>query len=530
MELKLEIVSFQKSLMGDGQAHVFDETGGSIGRGRDNAWVLPDPNRYVSTRHAEIDWADGRFRITDVSTNGVFVNGAATALGRDGRAILSDGDRLVLGDYEIAVRLDARAATAAAAKPRPAPPAFGPSAVQTAPDILDVIGKRRTEPRLGSLEIPEDPAAFRPAPPLQAQPPLQARPPQPVPPRPADPPPRLGTPLPPPPPRPAPRPQAPAGPPAGIPDDDDLMAPPSRPPLRPVGRPPVSSPAAPPLAAPPPAAPPPAAPPPIARPLLPDDLDDLLPGGGGTRPPPAATPVPKAVPTTVAASPPRTELPDDLDDLLPSIPAADVLPDGVPLVRPVPGTGNREEPLSPPIVAAPDPPPRPLAAEPSARPAELPAVASDAVTGALADGLGLDPRSLGGIDPRVTATTVGRAARVAALGIAGAIDARNALARAAGIDARELGQDDDNPFLTYRSGEAALRHCLSGATPGQTLDSATQGSVAALTVTATAAAAALDAVLDRLNADGPAGSADQVREIFGAAFLNAYHREMKRSN
>ena len=122
-----------------------------------------------------------------------------------------------------------------------------------------------------------------------------------------------------------------------------------------------------------------------------------------------------------------------------------------------------------------------------------------------------------------------RGARPGARATAGAIDARNALARAAGIDARELGRDDDNPFLTYRSGEAALRHCVSGATPGQTLDSATRESVSALTVTAAAAAVALDAVLDRLAADGPPGSAERVREIFGAAFLNAYHRETSRS-
>ncbi len=105
MHLKLEIISFQKSLMGEGHTHTFDASGGSIGRSRDNSWVLPDPNRYVSSCHAVVDVADGRFRITDTSTNGLFLNGSSTALGRDQRATLSDGDRLVLGDYEIAVRV-----------------------------------------------------------------------------------------------------------------------------------------------------------------------------------------------------------------------------------------------------------------------------------------------------------------------------------------------------------------------------------------------------------------------------------------
>lgn len=515
MELRLEIVSFQKTLMGDGQARVFDETGGSIGRGRDNSWVLPDPNRYVSTRHAEIDCVDGRFRITDVSTNGVFVNGSAAALGRDGRAVLSDGDRLVMGDYEIAARLQERAALPPRAGVPPSPlqaaaGGFSQGSAQDAPDILDVVGRRRAEPRLGPLEIPEDPAAFRPRPAER---------------RPIEPPLRAG-PLPPPPPRPAARaapPQPPAGAAQAIPDDVDLVAP---------------SPAAPPVLAPlavaervvPPAAP---------RHLLPDDLDDLLPDGPEQRPAAAVPPV----------APPRPPLPDDLDDLLRSpaawpddllpggglpvaAPPGGVLPDGVPLVRPVPGTGNRPEPLSPAPALAPSEPDRRDVAGPAPSAAVSDPAASwtdGAVAAALAEGLGLDARSLGGLDPRATTVTVARAARAAALGIAGAIDARNALARAAGIDARELGRDDENPFLTYRSGEAALRHCLTGVVPGGTLDSATRESVTALTVTAAAAAAALDAVLDRLASDGPPGSAEQVREIFGAAFLNAYHREMKRS-
>lgn len=520
MELRLEIVSFQKTLMGDAQSHVFDASGGSIGRGRDNSWVLPDPNRYVSSRHAEIDCVDGRFRITDVSTNGVFLNGSATALGRDGRATLSDGDRLVMGDYEIAVRLQGRVRPPDRATPVPSPRsplAFGSAPPQDAPDILDVVSRRRTEPRFGPLDLPDEPVGFRP-------------PPASVPDRP----------LPPPPPRPAARPvaaQPPAmqpaaarpAPPPGIPDDVDLTAAPaSAPPLPPA---PPTVPAA-------------------ARPVLPDDLDDLLPGGPADRPP-LRTPPRDTLPQSHLPRPtlPQPALPDDLDDLLPepatrqdARPAsrpADALPDGVPLLRPIPGTGNRREPLSPAPAAEAPPASLPPSTEPAAPDGRPPAAhtapvqsaAADAgLAGAIAAGLGLDPRTLAGLDQRAVAETVARAARAAALGVAGAIDARNALARAAGVDARELGSDDDNPFLTYRSGEAALRHCVTGAAPGHTLDKATRDSVAALTVTAGAAAVALDAVLDRLAAEGPPGSAERAREIFGAAFLNAYHRETKRAN
>ncbi|MFI0377552.1 MAG: FHA domain-containing protein, partial [Candidatus Thiodiazotropha sp.] len=33
----------------------FDEQGGSIGRRDENDWVLPDPERFISGRHAQID-------------------------------------------------------------------------------------------------------------------------------------------------------------------------------------------------------------------------------------------------------------------------------------------------------------------------------------------------------------------------------------------------------------------------------------------------------------------------------------------
>ena len=86
VEVTLEVVSAQRGELGGARSHTCTESGGSIGRGSDNSWVLPDPNHYVSRRHAGIRWSGGRFLITDTSTNGVFVNGAA--LGRDGQARL----------------------------------------------------------------------------------------------------------------------------------------------------------------------------------------------------------------------------------------------------------------------------------------------------------------------------------------------------------------------------------------------------------------------------------------------------------
>lgn len=83
----------------------FDEHGGSIGRREENDWVLPDPERFISGRHALISFEHGRFYITDVSSNGVFLNHADIPLGNQGRAPLGQGDILTIGEYEISVSL-----------------------------------------------------------------------------------------------------------------------------------------------------------------------------------------------------------------------------------------------------------------------------------------------------------------------------------------------------------------------------------------------------------------------------------------
>jgi type VI secretion system protein len=83
----------------------FDQQGGSIGRRQENDWVLPDPERFISGRHALVDFSDGAFYLTDISSNGVFLNRSTTPLGKDNRIALQDGDIISIGDYEISVTL-----------------------------------------------------------------------------------------------------------------------------------------------------------------------------------------------------------------------------------------------------------------------------------------------------------------------------------------------------------------------------------------------------------------------------------------
>jgi type VI secretion system FHA domain protein len=84
----------------------FDEEGGSIGRRDENDWVLPDPERFISGRHAQVDFSEDSFYITDLSSNGIFINRSAQPLGKNNRAALQNGDTINIGDYQIDVVIE----------------------------------------------------------------------------------------------------------------------------------------------------------------------------------------------------------------------------------------------------------------------------------------------------------------------------------------------------------------------------------------------------------------------------------------
>ena len=106
MPLKLEVTSEHKTLLGDDAVREFRGGGGTIGRALDNDWILPDRDRFISGRHATIDFRKGAWYLADISTNGVYVNDENEPLGRGNPRRLFDGDRLRMGDFEFTVRID----------------------------------------------------------------------------------------------------------------------------------------------------------------------------------------------------------------------------------------------------------------------------------------------------------------------------------------------------------------------------------------------------------------------------------------
>ena len=193
MLLALSVISGQGSSLGSSAYKIFDERGGSIGRLDVNDWALPDPERFVSSRHAVVRFQGGGFCLEDVSTNGTFINEPERPVSKSEPVRLKDGDRLFIGDYEILVQLIENGVGAGDAGSAPLPAqSSGPSVSLGTDDPLAVIGVGA-----GSAAAPEVPqpaasqAAVAQAPISQApvaQPPISpAEVPKPAAPAPGDP-------------------------------------------------------------------------------------------------------------------------------------------------------------------------------------------------------------------------------------------------------------------------------------------------------------------------------------------------------
>jgi type VI secretion system protein len=103
MPLVLKIKSYHRLAPDQETSKSLDAGRLTIGRGTDNDWTLPDPHKLVSKLHCVIAGADGHYELTDQSKNGVYLNGSLDPVGPDNPVILSAGDRLQIGEYELEV-------------------------------------------------------------------------------------------------------------------------------------------------------------------------------------------------------------------------------------------------------------------------------------------------------------------------------------------------------------------------------------------------------------------------------------------
>ncbi|NIE75296.1 type VI secretion system-associated FHA domain protein TagH [Pantoea sp. Ap-967] len=187
MALRLTITSYHKITPGQRPEMVLETGAITLGRATDNDWVLPDPERLVSSRHCVIQFKDGRPYLTDNSTNGVELVHAGIRMRRGNSEPLMDGEVIRIGEYEIQVRLDHAFAmpqaaqaqansfealmanqVAASAPISGAPAAFlqGAPSHDTLPDLFDFLGPGSVPPASQPDHVPAQQHDFRPPAPV----------------------------------------------------------------------------------------------------------------------------------------------------------------------------------------------------------------------------------------------------------------------------------------------------------------------------------------------------------------------------
>lgn len=117
MSLTLQVVRYQGSAPVQASSISVNQQPMVIGRRPDCDLILPDPERFISSQHAQVSWDNGAYHLVDISTNGTYVNHAETPVGEGNSVQINDGDEINIGDYDIQVSIRADSAEAVATIP-----------------------------------------------------------------------------------------------------------------------------------------------------------------------------------------------------------------------------------------------------------------------------------------------------------------------------------------------------------------------------------------------------------------------------
>ena len=105
MELVFEMLNTKQFVPTQLCQKTFKQAGGVIGRGEDCDWIIPDRKRHLSNHHALISYREGRFFLTDTSSNGIQSSASGARLHKGDTVRIEHGSVYVLGDFEIRARL-----------------------------------------------------------------------------------------------------------------------------------------------------------------------------------------------------------------------------------------------------------------------------------------------------------------------------------------------------------------------------------------------------------------------------------------
>jgi len=106
MPIVITIIKAPESVSISETSKTFDESGGTLGRAKDNLWILDDPERFLSSCHCQVSFENNQYYLTDLSTNGTFFDGSVTPMGKGSRLPLVNGCSFLLGDYEFSVDIN----------------------------------------------------------------------------------------------------------------------------------------------------------------------------------------------------------------------------------------------------------------------------------------------------------------------------------------------------------------------------------------------------------------------------------------
>ncbi len=105
MALQITLVKTPAKVSVSKTSQTFKKQGGSLGRADSNTWVLPDPDKFLSSCHCEILFDANSYFILDLSTNGTFFNNSLEPLGKGTKAPLNDGDFFEVGEYRFSIKV-----------------------------------------------------------------------------------------------------------------------------------------------------------------------------------------------------------------------------------------------------------------------------------------------------------------------------------------------------------------------------------------------------------------------------------------
>ena len=119
MKLVLRIISSPEYGTSSENSKIFDSSLAIIGRGQNTDWYLCDPQRFISSKHAEVHLRNNCFYIRDISANGIINADTDQAIGKDQELLITNGQKLLIGDYLIQAELESISAIVTDTEPQP---------------------------------------------------------------------------------------------------------------------------------------------------------------------------------------------------------------------------------------------------------------------------------------------------------------------------------------------------------------------------------------------------------------------------